>query len=372
MISILPIASAVSEPQNVVTTAGPTSIKIEWDIVEDADYYGIARADTFPYFEELPVTIDKSTPYYEDTGLDPDTTYHYMVSARTNAGDYEYSQFIEVKTLEIGPLGTPVLSAYAFSTSEIELRWNAVDDADGYKIYQSYEEMGSYVEIADVSGTETEYINSGLDEGTTYYYKIAAYIGQETGDFSNIVSATTMDPVGIPILTATAVDTSSIYLEWTQVDNVYDYDLYRSLTEDGGYTKIDTVDIEEYTDTGLDHSTTYYYKVAAYDGYVMGEKSDSASATTKTPETKTSSGGGGGTGSAKVVEEVTEESEPEPIIPGFELEVENKTEAAEKVPEDVKEKSYEHLIPFSLLLLLIIILIATVMYIRERRRKQLQ
>jgi hypothetical protein len=94
-------------------------------------------------------------------------------------------------------------------------------------------------------------------------------------------------------LTATAISVSQIDLSWTaSTDNVAvtGYKVFRDSVQ------IATSTVTTYSDTGLTHSTTYSYTVAAFDaaGNVSAE-SASSSATTLTPaveEAPSSSGGG--------------------------------------------------------------------------------
>ncbi len=94
-------------------------------------------------------------------------------------------------------------------------------------------------------------------------------------------------------LTATAISVSQINLSWTaSTDNVAvtGYRVFRDSVQ------IATSTLTTYSDTGLTHSTTYSYTVAAFDaaGNVSAQ-SASSSATTLTPaaeEAPSSSGGG--------------------------------------------------------------------------------
>lgn len=50
-----------------------------------------------------------------------------------------------------------------------------MDDASGYQIYRATKKSGKYARIATVSAEKTEYINTKLTCGKTYYYKLRAY-----------------------------------------------------------------------------------------------------------------------------------------------------------------------------------------------------
>jgi uncharacterized repeat protein (TIGR02543 family) len=82
---------------------------------------------------------------------------------------------------------------------------------------------------------------------------------------------------------ASAQSSSSIYVSWDSVSGAEGYYVYRANSSDGYYSYITTATAYDtsYTDTGLSSSTTYYYKVSAYnDSDEEGLQSSSTSATT--------------------------------------------------------------------------------------------
>lgn len=69
----------------------------------------------------------------------------------------------------------PKLTTKSYSYSKIKLSWDKVDGASGYQIYRATKKSGKYARIATVSAEKTEYINTKLTCGKTYYYKLRAY-----------------------------------------------------------------------------------------------------------------------------------------------------------------------------------------------------
>lgn len=348
------------KPQAEATTISTSEIKVNWNPVSNAEGYYIYRSIDDVNFNIIGYVRNTE---YTDTGLNADTTYYYKISAYGSGNEGMWSDSAWATTYK--PIGAPRLTAEALNMTAIELRWNAVDNADGYIIYRSDTMMGTYSQIGETD--QTEYDNTDLSYSTTYYYKIEAFNGSSTG-LSNIVSATTMSPVEIPVLTAAAINTSSIHLTWNDINGAFDYDLYRSLMEDGVYEKIDTIDAAgsaEYTDTDLDPSTTYYYKVDAYNGYYKSELSDPATATTKTPETNgpddTGNGGGSSTGGGKIATDNSKTKEN--TIPGFKTPVE---EPAQIQAEEAPAGAGGFVLP---LFLILAVLTTGVLYVRSRRRQ---
>jgi hypothetical protein len=175
------------------------------------------------------------------------------------------------------------LTATAVSNTAIELDWNDNSELDlaGYNVYCSMNSGGpyGYVDSVDISN----YSHTGLAAGTTYYYVVTAVdTAFKESDNSNEASATTeggpVEPPAAPTnLTAIAVSSSQIDLNWTDnANNETGFKIERNSVP------IDTVGANEtsYSDTGLDPSTTYTYRVCAYNDVGNSDYSNSDSATT--------------------------------------------------------------------------------------------
>ena len=71
-----------------------------------------------------------------------------------------------------------------------ELDWNAVSGATSYTIYWSTSTGVSSSSTAITGITDDNYTHTGLDNGTTYYYKAATVNSAGTGSLSDESSAT--------------------------------------------------------------------------------------------------------------------------------------------------------------------------------------
>jgi subtilisin family serine protease len=90
------------------------------------------------------------------------------------------------------PTSPTDLSATAVSSSRINLSWsdNSYGE-DGFKIERKTGAGGMYSLIAVTAANTTSYADTGLDELTTYHYRISAYLGINSSNFSADTSATT-------------------------------------------------------------------------------------------------------------------------------------------------------------------------------------
>lgn len=58
----------------------------------------------------------------------------------------------------------------------VSMKWDPIAGASGYEIYRATSANGTYSIVKAVYATTTSYTHTGLHSGTTYYYKVRAYI----------------------------------------------------------------------------------------------------------------------------------------------------------------------------------------------------
>ncbi len=188
------------------------------------------------------------------------------------------------------------LSASAISASEISLSWtdNATGE-DGYKI-ERMQGGGSFSQVTTTAVNTTSYTDSGLRDGTSYTYRVRAY---NTIPADSVYSneATAITPLKAPTnLTATAVSTSQINLSWADNSQAEDgYRIERKVVGGADFVQIAEVgaNVTTYSNTSLNASTTYIYRVRAFNA-VAGNSGYSNVADSTTLQGPTGGGGGGG------------------------------------------------------------------------------
>jgi len=73
-------------------------------------------------------------------------------------------------------------------STSIKITWDSVTGATGYRVYRSETETGPYTQIGADITTGTEYTDTGLTTGNTYYYKLSAFDGNGESGLSEVVS----------------------------------------------------------------------------------------------------------------------------------------------------------------------------------------
>lgn len=163
--------------------------------------------------------------------------------------------------------------------AQVSLTWTASAGSTGYYVKRSTT-SGSEAQIATAS--TANFTDTGLTNGTTYYYEVSAYNSYGPSGNSNEVSVTPTALVTTPAapngLLATPSDTQ-VNLSWAASSGATSYHVKRSTTSGGSYTQVASPTATNYTDTGLTNGTTYYYVVSALNS--AGESGNSAQVSAK-------------------------------------------------------------------------------------------
>ena len=80
--------------------------------------------------------------------------------------------------------------------------WDSVSGAKGYLLdvstsnsFSSYVDGYHGLDVGNVNGRAV----TGLNPGTTYYYRVRPYTAASSGEYSNVTTATTEAPTGLII-----------------------------------------------------------------------------------------------------------------------------------------------------------------------------
>ena len=174
---------------------------------------------------------------------------------------------------------TPPTGLTATATNDaVLLSWTAPAFARNYNVKSATTSGGPYSTIANVIATS--YINTGLINGTTYYFVVSAlnYNGETAN--SPEVSATPVAvlppaPTGLTVMAAHGL----VQLNWTAAIHAISYNVKRGTSSGGPYITITNVTTASFADTALVDGTTYYYVVSGVSVDGEGINSSEVSAT---------------------------------------------------------------------------------------------
>jgi O-glycosyl hydrolase len=273
--------SAPPAPTGLTATAGNAQVTLNWTASTGATSYNIYRSTTSGGEGGTPYRTGVSTTSFTDTGLTDGTTYYYQVTAVNSGGESPKSSEASA-TPNLAPPAAPTNVTATAGNTQVTLNWTASTGATSYNIYRSTTSGGEGSTPYRAGVSSTSFTDTGLTNGTTYFYQVTAVNGGGESPKSSEASATpNLAPPAAPTnVTATASNTQ-VTLNWTASTGATSYNIYRSTTSGGeGSTPYRTgVSTTSFTDTGLTNGTTYFYQVTAVNGGGESPKSSEASAT---------------------------------------------------------------------------------------------
>ena len=229
-----------------------------------------------------------ATSYTHDD-LEPGTRYYYTLAAMNSMGLGPWSDAASAM-VAAGTPEAPVLTAVATGATTIQLTWT-VPESNGSTITDytlqvwdsSGDDWNTTDELGATATTVTQFVDTGLEAGTKYYYRVQAMAGTVEGSWSATnmsdgASATTHgDTPGAPAITgvtAVANSTSALDIVWTAPTDlggsaITGYELW---TWNGSrwVSRATVGAVLTYRDMNLDAGTTYYYIVRAVNSQGAG------------------------------------------------------------------------------------------------------
>lgn len=267
----------IGTPPSLLLTQKPDNSRhfLSWTAVSGATSYILLVSETLSDsgFSEIwqGSLTSCSIPVPDST-----KTYYYKVVPYFYTMEGPMSSV--VTALPSAPMEAPSLTVSKASSDHFKLTWNKIPGATGYRIWRSETSASSgYNWVANV-GNLSAVITKAPSATKTYYYRVAAMRDGVFGQLCAAVAARiTIDQT---ILTVTKVGEKKFSLDWNGIPGVTGYRIWRSETgANSGYTWVKNVPAATTTiETDVPLSTkTYYYRVAAIVGTIVGPLSAAVS-----------------------------------------------------------------------------------------------
>jgi len=277
------LSSPPTAPAGLTATAvSGCEIDLGWtNNATNATSLVIQRSTDNVHFSQISAMFNSATNF-ADTNLPAGTAYYYRVVANNVDGNSPYSNTAQVSTQAAQPPAVPGgLTVTGVSTNQINLAWidNSTNE-DGFNLERSTN-GGNYGSIAMLAAGVTNYSDTGLAAGTTYFYRVQAFRScWGNSAYSTSASAVTLVPPApvTPIGLVAVPGNGIINLSWLPSAGAGSYNLKRG-TASGTETLLVATTGTAYTNTALANGTTYYYVVSAVNAGGEGNNSGEVSAT---------------------------------------------------------------------------------------------
>jgi len=274
-------------PTSVVGTAGNTQVSVAFTAP------AVLGTGTISYTATSSpgsLTATGSSSPLVVTGLSNGTAYTFTVTASNAFGSSTSDPSASV-TPATAP-STPSAPTATRGDTQVSLSWSAPANNGSaitdYLVQYSSDSGSNWTTFADGTSASTTATVTGLTNGTSYVFRIAATNAFGTSAYSSASSAVT--PAGVPATPSAPTPTAgnaSVSLSWTAPSAngsaITDYKIYYATSAGGSYTLFaDTVSTTaSVTVTGLTNGTAYYFKIAAVNA--VGDSALSAASTSATP-----------------------------------------------------------------------------------------
>jgi chitodextrinase len=206
---------APSAPQNLIaTTPNGTTVDLSWDA--STDNVGVARYVVERDSVEVGLPV---TNWYTDSGVDPETTYQYVIYAEDAAGNRsEASASLPVTTPELGDIIVPVLSIDspvdgATLAGDVLIQVTASDDQDIDNVELLID--GGQIAVLSTAPYDHEWDTTLDSEGV---HTISAIATDTSGNTATTEVVVTVDNIADPVgqfsastYTATVGETITFY-----------------------------------------------------------------------------------------------------------------------------------------------------------------
>jgi len=159
------------------------------------------------------------------------------------------------------PPTSPTGITAAAGNAVVSVTWTASVGATAYNLYRALSSGGEGTTPYLTGITTASYVNTGLTNGITYYYKVAAVGSGGTSTLSSEAAATPSSPAASSVCASPG--NARIDLNWSAIAGATSYAIYQSTASGAeGTTALATnLTALTYTDTAVTNGKAYFYQV---------------------------------------------------------------------------------------------------------------
>ena len=247
-----------------------TTLTVSWDAVPNALRYSFSyRLAGTTNWTSVNVGTNLS---HTISGLTTNADYELQLKAIADGEMYKsvYSGIVVGSPSDgAAPLDAPVLSVAGKTDTTISVYWDAVENAEGYRVSYKLATASSWTN-GDVV-TKTSSLITGLRPNVNYDLRLEAIgdgVNHASAFSANLRVKTTATPaapapLATPVLTVSDKSDATITVSWDAVPNVVRYGLSYKLSSSSTWTNVNVGKNTSYTIGGLDPNSEYDVRLKA-------------------------------------------------------------------------------------------------------------
>jgi len=276
-------AAPPNAPSNLgVGTPTSSSLHLTWtDNSGDEEGFKVERKEEQGQYQVVKDDLGPNVVEWTDPNLSEGTKYIYRVFAHKGGENSTYSNEADGTTRPTAPSNP---AATVVSHWQVDLSWQDNSSKEDLYRVDRKPDGGAYALVKTLAKDKTSWSDTGLSEGTKYYYRIYAVKGTTLNSaYSDEVNSTTK-PKAPSSLTTTVVSSTQIDLSWQDnsgVEEGFKIEMDLDPFPGSSWQEIDDDEQSPYSSVNLFEGTRFYYRVCAYKGANKSEYTDMVDATTK-------------------------------------------------------------------------------------------
>ena len=264
---------ALDAPSDVTASiTNDFTIKLSWDAVKHAEYYVVYRNSTKNGTYNK-VSSEITSTSWTDTKPLEGSNYYLIAAYGHGLEAYDWNTVVSVEYALDAPTNVKASITDDFF---IKVSWNTVKYAESYDVYRSSSSSGTFTKVASAVKAASWTDQNPLS-GNNYYrvYAVGHGLTSQPSATSNAVNFTLGAPTNV---TASLTDDFFIKVSWNSVKYAESYDVYRSSSSSGSFTKVSTgIKTTSWTDQSP-LSGNNYYRVYAVGHGLTSQPSSSSNA----------------------------------------------------------------------------------------------
>jgi hypothetical protein len=195
--------SVPASPATLTAAASNAQVNLSWSAVTGAANYKVKRATVSGGPYTTITTVISTVNAFLDGTVTNGTTYFYVVTALNAAGESGNSP--EKSATPVLPVpSAPTGVVASAGDTQVGLNWNASANAASYHVKRSTTSGGPYTQVG--APTTTNFTNTGLTNGTTYFYVVSAVNASgESSNSTQVSSTPSSTPIDVTVIVNPAV-----------------------------------------------------------------------------------------------------------------------------------------------------------------------